>query len=241
MRFWIVWANCRRRCAPRIPPEKASIDRSLGHENVSVGRHAQSDQSITSEAVRLAISPPTIAHAPRSRNASVRATAAANSVDAMTRISSDRKFIARMRSAFGTEESDAITKHAENAENSGWSCGSSKMSASGTESAIPTRQNVTPSATEAQKTVERSTSVISRRWISAAPRPRSDRTGTNNTNASTRLATPKSDGTSTRASTTSSTIRVTCVTASAVIFHAIPRTAARLRFVGSGWLIDHRL
>ena len=226
---------------PRIPPEKASIDRNRLAEKVRVGRQAQSDHSITSDAERFAISPPTMAHAPNPANARIRATVAATSVDAMTRISSDLKFIARINSAFGTDDSDAMTKHAEKAEKSGCSCGSSKASARGHESATPSRQKPSPSATDAQKTVDRSSSVISRRWISAAPRPRSERTGTNSTKASTRLATPKSDGTSTRASTRSSTIRVTCVTASAAIFHATPRTAARLRFVGSDWTIDHRL
>ena len=64
---------------------------------------------------------------------------------------------------------------------------------------MPSRVKATPMATQAQNAVERSSSVISSRWISAAPNARSAKTMTRRGEDQTSAATPKSAGLSSRA------------------------------------------
>ena len=151
----------------------------------------------------------------------------------MTRSSNALNFMALMSRALGTDVREARRKQTEKAANSGCSDGSSKMDASGHDSAMPRPVNPMPSGSDVQNTVDRSSSVSVGVWMSAAPRPRSAKSGTKITNAMTMLAIPNWAGTSRCARMRSSASRVTWTMASAAIFHAIPRAAARFSSVGS--------
>ena len=106
---------------------------------------------------------------------------------------------------------------------------------------MPRAMKPRPNGSDVQNTVDLSTSVSVGAWMSAAPSPRSAKSGTKIANAMTMLAIPNSVGASRRARMSSNASLVTCVTTSAAIFHATPRAAARFRSVGSSASIDHRV
>ena len=98
------------------------------------------------------------------------------------------------------------------------------------------RREQRPIATLVQKTVDRSRSVRTRRWISAVPSALSVNTTTNPEKTSVIAASPQSCGVSIRARTSATTSRDPCRISWDATFHATPLTT-RLRSP-SGQLTD---
>ena len=77
---------------------------------------------------------------------------------------------------------------------------------------MPRPMKPRPNGSDVQNTVDRSTSVSVGVWMSAAPSPRSAKSGTKIANAMTMPAIPNSDGTSRRARMSRTASLVACVT-----------------------------
>ena len=114
-----------------------------------------------------------IVQAPNPERAIVIPTAVPNSVEAISRISRLRKFISRLRSAVWVLPSADKNVSKDATAKSGVTEGIEKNAPATGARATPTNVITAPAARVVQKTVERSASVMTDRWISADPSERS--------------------------------------------------------------------
>jgi hypothetical protein len=179
---------------------------------------------------RIAETPPvqrnwaTIAQAPKPAKASATARAEPTPFDAIARTSRLRHSIDRVSRAICVEESVLIVKFSEMTAKSGATSGCEKNAATASAEGTPTTVHSTPRARLVQKTVDRSSSLISRRWISAEPSDGSAKIVANPVKTSAMPARPYSWGVSRCASRTPKITRVPTVATCATSFQPTPRT-----------------
>ena len=175
----------------------------------------------------------TRAQAPPPATATAIAEAEAPTVATIKRIETARYFIARCNSDPCVIPSAPMNKQNDRPITRFRTCGWWKKRAIGQASAIITRLSSAPMATVVQKMVDRSASVIVRRWTSPAPNPTSWKLPTRATTINAIPARPNSDGLRRWTSTRLDTRRDPWTVMETTVFQAMPLAIDERRSVGS--------